>query len=779
MPSHERANDSVSRKVTANVSSIPAAFSASSDRASLQAKVIHLSSDLSGWSFQRRIPKSIVTTHSKAVLKARLWPMTIAEARLVSRHLGYWTDCVFGMLTGAKLMFDEIDLSNPDATLSGMTTGEIVRLHGAMMEAFDSEVDRLRQSKTLHPRDNSIGMISAVRTLQQEIDDLRAAPDTVQRHCDIEMAVGRVEAELTGIVSRNEKTKGFTEINVMSSRTKSIHELKECFRRAPTSHAVMMAALSALSDIYDDRQSDPADPSSETGTTTAVDDPAAIAINQPIDVQLVDSLPGSDGAPGAASSGAVQPTLPAAPTRGAVAGEEPVSETDPMSARQPSTELDTPSCEEQSPYPASDQSSAGSEAANDKTTAATTELVAETSVVYPQFAGLTDRAHVYRPEAAESNYPLLSIAAGEYLQGWARRLGATVPVAFNKLEWDVKVKEPTGVASARNKIQVFIDIIGDHKIDTYKKRDFQTFVDLIIFYPKNSKQTKACRGVPTRSLILGIRGAGYANVDPAHLATLSKVSIKNGYLAFINSTIRAWTDEAETMDQLIGINLNKLRYPKKTIRDTNKDQVSRRTLTAVFNKGLESGRLADAMLPLFGLLATRRLGLLTHLMGTDITSQFGDAENPIHTVKCRSVVTLNGKKVIRPLKTSDAEKTFTLHALLSKIGFTDWMLERNDKYVFEALHLYEDPSRSVSKRMSRLFESSGALAGESFKSLRDLSIDMYDDNVKKSGRAVRQMSGHAAKDVHDKSYGVTGLTEDRAIELTNINLPEWLEVISE
>ena len=100
------------------------------------------------------------------------------------------------------------------------------------------------------------------------------------------------------------------------------------------------------------------------------------------------------------------------------------------------------------------------------------------------------------------------------------------------------------------------------------------------------------------------------------------------------------------------------------------------------------------------------------------------------------------------------------------------MLARSDEYVFEALHLYDDPERNASKRLGRIL-SSVRKAGEVFHGLRGTGIDLYADEVTKGSRTVRQQSGHSGKDVHDE-YGSKGLTESRAIEVHSIRLPQWL-----
>ncbi len=743
MSLNKRVNDSVSSIVTADVSSDLGTSDTLKESVKPRVQVAHLSCDHSGWIFQRRIPMSLRTSKSKRVVKARLWPMAIGEARLVSRHLGYWTDCVFAVLKEATSMFDQLDFSDPEALLAGMTQEEIDRLLSAMQGAFDEEVQRLRQQETLHPNDNTTGVIKAVKTLQHEIEELRSSPEVLQKHCDIDGAVSRIEAEQTVVLSKSEMAKGYTEINVMSSRAKSLAALRECFKRAPTSIPVMMAALAALSEIYDERQepSVEAEPASTPPTESDFpqqNEPQAAPIEQDLcDSANKNAVLGPtegdnlDEANNLRTSGAIQ------------------SEIEPAEAQGSSISSVTT----QSPEPVQSK---------------------------PMFAGMVDRAKVHRPNALNSPYPYLSIAAGEYLQGWARRLGWSIPAELKKSDWDEEIEEPDGVGTARTRVQVFIDLIGDHPIDTYKTRDFQTFVDLVVRYPKNAKQSKACRGVPTRELILGRRANGFSNVDTSEFITFAKVTIKDGYLAPINSAIRAWRDEQEELDKLQGISTGDLRYPDETVRHVNNDQISRRTVTSVLEAGLETGRLTDTMLPLFGLLATRRLGLLTHMIGTDISAQYDDDEaRPVYTVSAKKIVMIKGKKVKRPLKTSDSEKTFTIHKVLTEIGFTDWLLQRGDDYVFEALHLYADPSRNASKRMSRLFSRSGASEGETFKSLRSLGIDIYDDETEKSGRAIRQMSGHAARDVHDGNYGTKGLTENRAIALMNIPLPQWLDEMTD
>lgn len=339
------------------------------------------------------------------------------------------------------------------------------------------------------------------------------------------------------------------------------------------------------------------------------------------------------------------------------------------------------------------------------------------------------------------------------------------------MAWPAEVEEPTDVGASRTRVSVFIDLIGDHPIDSYRHADFQAFVDLISRYPANGRKQKACRGMSTRGIVLGRRAPGYDDVDPRHVQTFAKNTIKNAYLANVVTAIGSWIDPEGELEPVTPLPLKTLRYSQICSPAIGGDGAPQQVIVDCFEAAVRTGRLSEIVLFPLALLTTRRLGLLVHHTGSDIRRQFGSKDAPIFTTAMTEYVERNGQQVRRPIKTSETEQTFVYHRILHEVGLVEWMQSRGNAYVFEALHLYDDPEGNASKRMGRIV-GAARKADEVFHGLRGTGIDLCADSVTKGSRTVRQQSGHTGKDVHEQSYGSRGLTESRARELCAIPLPE-------
>lgn len=84
-----------------------------------------------------------------------------------------------------------------------------------------------------------------------------------------------------------------------------------------------------------------------------------------------------------------------------------------------------------------------------------------------------DRDRRYVPRQ-QSTKPLFSVVSEEYLQARAGRSGEDDP----------------DVGTARMRRDIFIDLIGDHPVDTYNGSDLQAFVNLLKFLPANVTKRK-------------------------------------------------------------------------------------------------------------------------------------------------------------------------------------------------------------------------------------------------------------------------------------------------
>lgn len=175
----------------------------------------------------------------------------------------------------------------------------------------------------------------------------------------------------------------------------------------------------------------------------------------------------------------------------------------------------------------------------------------------------------------------------------------------------------------------------------------------------------------------------------------------------------------------------------------------------------------NAFLPLLGFLTGRRLGLLLHLKGSDFREKF----EGVWVAQTSGIVQKDGVWQRVPIKTGASASFFVLHNFLSEIGFVQWAKQHGDQFLFSQLMRLQDPSKSASSYMARLFEEAGIKEsrGEVFHSLRGGYIaETGDQNIEKR---VRQMQvGHEiGDDEHDK-YGFRTLTEKKAQQLATLPL---------
>ncbi len=117
-----------------------------------------------------------------------------------------------------------------------------------------------------------------------------------------------------------------------------------------------------------------------------------------------------------------------------------------------------------------------------------------------------DRRYVERPASSK---PLFSIVAGEYL---GAREDATSPT--NK-----------DLNTAELRLGYFLELIGDHPIDTYTPTDLQAFINLMQHWPADVKERP--EGLSAREII-------EMNRD-FHLRPIAEKTLKEGYLAAVRS----------------------------------------------------------------------------------------------------------------------------------------------------------------------------------------------------------------------------------------------------
>jgi hypothetical protein len=311
--------------------------------------------------------------------------------------------------------------------------------------------------------------------------------------------------------------------------------------------------------------------------------------------------------------------------------------------------------------------------------------------------------------------------------------------------------------------QVFLDLIGDRAPDKYFPRDLQSFVNKMQHFPSNVSKRSDFAEMSTHQIL-------EANKDFTIAPAMAKKTMTDGYLANVRTMMRHAMLDYNYHDPFAGATLS---YPKAYRPSKPREGVSVTVLDRVFDHGIKSGVLDEAMFPLLAKLTSRRLGLLAYLQGSDIREKHG-----IWVAQTDGIIQVvnrtTGKKEWQrvPIKTSESMTFYVLHKYPDEIGFITWMRTRSG-FIFEAAHEHPDPSKYMSKTMQNILKRCGAKGGEVFHSLRGDAIDeMRDADVE--GRARRLQSGHELGDVHDK-YGFRALTAKQCQYLANLPLQDGID----
>ncbi len=178
-----------------------------------------------------------------------------------------------------------------------------------------------------------------------------------------------------------------------------------------------------------------------------------------------------------------------------------------------------------------------------------------------------------------SEKPKFSVLAAEYI---ALRLAALG-------------REDSNIRSARMRLRLFTDLIGDHPADTYNGTDLQAYVELLQYWPGESH--KRAENASPLSIIEGNRDL--------HLKPVAYKTLKEGYVAVVRSAVRSGLTKYEFHDPFAGA---PIRYPSTAAPSLPYEPLSAELISKIFRLGVETGQMHYAMLPLLGHLTGRRLG---------------------------------------------------------------------------------------------------------------------------------------------------------------------------
>ncbi len=346
-----------------------------------------------------------------------------------------------------------------------------------------------------------------------------------------------------------------------------------------------------------------------------------------------------------------------------------------------------------------------------------------------------DRRSVVRPASTK---PLFSQVAREYL---AARTSNTS-------------KKNKDIGTARFRLNLFFDLIGDHPVDTYTIVDLHAYVDMLRCWPSNLKDRDPDK--TPREIIED-------NAD-LHFLPLSEKSMQDGYLPVVKAVVAHGGKLYDYKSQLAGAQLT---YPETARPSIPSEPLAYHKITKLLTTGVRTGYIDNAMLPLLGLLTGRRLGLLLHLKGNDIREKF----EGVWVAQTEGVQLVDGSWTRIPMKTDASMTFFVLHNFLSEIGFVQWATEHGDKFIFAELMRLADPSKSASSYMGRLFQRAKIkeARGEVFHSLRGGFIEeAANQDVERRDRKLQ--AGHQLGDDEHELYGFRALSEYKARKIANLQL---------
>ncbi|KQQ33921.1 hypothetical protein ASG19_21770 [Rhizobium sp. Leaf306] len=348
-----------------------------------------------------------------------------------------------------------------------------------------------------------------------------------------------------------------------------------------------------------------------------------------------------------------------------------------------------------------------------------------------------DRRSVKRKPSTK---PLFSQIASEYLT----------------LRQSGKSGKSTDLDIAEFRLNMFVELIGDHPIDTYTPTDLQAFIELLKFWPARQKDRD--ESLTPREIIDGNRDF--------HLETLALKTLQEGYVAVVKTAFGSRTTTYDYANPVAGA---KLVYPDSARDPLRTEPLSVQKIGLLLKTGVEQGMMDTAMLPLLGLLTGRRLGLLVHLQGMDFREKF----EGVWVAQTGGIVYRDGIWRRVPYKTGASVSFFVLHNFLVEIGFPQWAKEQGDAFIFRELMRLADPSKSASSYMTRLMDEAGIkdVSQEKFHSLRAGFISTSGDKGIEA-RDRKLQAGHELGADEHELYGFQTLTETKARQIAYMPLPD-------
>lgn len=701
-------------------------------------KVRHLSLLGKSWVYQRRLPRCLTKDQVPVMFRKRVGVLSVPKARIVASKIDRLVDAlVFVATEGLKHALSFSDhLKNIDESV-------IAYMLEAMEAAFHQAVAKLLDEGFQNPEQESAVITACLAKFRADMQQFNKSD--FSQHPEGQAFRNAMRFKATTVIGNYDMALNNAEINLQGVQGRSFNDLMAAISKTPTGKTVMDAGIAAFMEAV--FGSEEFSEFEEKWTTESARKKAEEAIRE--------TLARQQRGAGSWPRGTVQQPTKASPSSN-TKSEAPATKAHQTAVSEPTSES-----EHLKDYQ-SGSSNAGAEF-EDKT---------EVFV----FLGRPDQKFIARPK---SNVRLFSDALADYV---AKReidkqlpIGATLPPEQRALIPSLKGQIfPTArtrdIGTLRSRAAFFIEVLGDHPLDTYTKNDMEFFVHCLRFLPPNSSE-KTIRDCG------GLRPFLETQMSPETKRPLRKLmaigTVKDGYLAGLRAVFRSCPLEDRIIDPigLLPKDFEKL-FGKPEAREYFSDVLLRN----IVREGIARKSLAFTFLPILGILSSRRLSALTGLKGSDIEvayEAYEKNENPVYAAKTNTWLDKNGNTVEPSLKTEVSKAHFVLHNFLHEIGFIDWAESLGGQHIFQNFQAAADHESFASKAMGNFFGMMWARKNQVFHSLRHQGIQYFRDS-EVTENAVRHQAGHSQIDEHSK-YGSSFLPETHARRLANVKLPRWLE----
>ncbi|SSC64527.1 hypothetical protein [Ciceribacter selenitireducens] len=317
-----------------------------------------------------------------------------------------------------------------------------------------------------------------------------------------------------------------------------------------------------------------------------------------------------------------------------------------------------------------------------------------------------------------------------------------------------------------NTFSAFLNVVGDHPLSFYLPIHLQDFATVMAKVPKNRTKHPIFAGLNLKQMV----EKNDKLPEKDRINSLSQTTVKE-HVAQIKLI---WEKATAGVTGIRDIRSFNVTMPTAATPAINREGLPPLSLNTWLADSVSSRIMKKphkAWLPLVGLLTGMRLSEIVYLQSSDIVTIEGN-----EVFDLRLPLTIDGKKVDRPLKTRTSVRIVAIHPLLQECGFIDFAKKQRGRggFIFPHYHTARDPADAAQKQMSNWM---GALdihesQRQVFHSLRHNAKSWFRINVG-DGLADKQC-GHSASTVGAK-YGFKAMEPEEIQKIMSIPAPRGVD----